>query len=99
MTRDELYLVMEKLRPNCEWDESITDGQYWFVWKDTRYIAPTTEEVATVFTTLALDECHRLRIQAYPSIGDQLDAIWKGGSDMENMRSEVMAVKQRYPKP
>lgn len=35
----------------------------------------------------------------YPSIADQLDAIWKGGADMEQMRQQVLAVKAKYPKP
>lgn len=34
----------------------------------------------------------------YPPIGDQLDAIWKGGEDMESMRRQVMAVKEKHPK-
>ena len=34
----------------------------------------------------------------YPPIGDQLDAIWKGGVDAEAMRAQVMAVKAKYPK-
>jgi hypothetical protein len=36
---------------------------------------------------------------AYPPVGDQLDAIWKGGAEMEAMRAVVMAVKVKYPKP
>lgn len=39
------------------------------------------------------------RREAYPSIEDQLDAIWKGGEEMENMRQKVLAVKTRIPKP
>lgn len=35
----------------------------------------------------------------YPSIEDQLDALWKGGSEAEAMRSRVLSVKQRFPKP
>lgn len=35
----------------------------------------------------------------YPVIGDQLDAIWKGGADADAMRASVQAVKKKYPKP
>lgn len=35
----------------------------------------------------------------YPPITDQLDAIWKGGADMETLRGKVAAVKARHPKP
>jgi hypothetical protein len=39
-----------------------------------------------------------LRAQTYPPIGDQLDAIWKGGNDQADMLKQVMAVKNKYPK-
>lgn len=35
----------------------------------------------------------------YPIIGDQLDALWKGGDSAAEMRATVMAVKAKYPKP
>ena len=38
------------------------------------------------------------RIQEYPSIGDQLDALWKGGNDAAEMLAKVQAVKVKYPK-
>lgn len=38
------------------------------------------------------------RRKAYPSIEDQLDAIWKGGAEMEAMRQRVLAVKTNLPK-
>ncbi len=39
------------------------------------------------------------RADEYPSLADQLDAIWKGGADMEQMRDRIMGVKALYPKP
>ncbi|MXP24807.1 hypothetical protein GRI39_01940 [Altererythrobacter indicus] len=38
------------------------------------------------------------RKNAYPSIGDQLDALWKGGEALEEMQARVMAVKAQFPK-
>jgi len=38
------------------------------------------------------------RAAEYPPIGDQLDALWKGGSEAEAMLAKVQAVKQKYPK-
>lgn len=38
------------------------------------------------------------RRAAYPSIADQLDAIWKGGEAADAMRAAVMAVKAALPK-
>ena len=34
----------------------------------------------------------------YPSIGDQLDALWKGGDAQAEMLAKVLAVKQLHPK-
>ena len=39
-----------------------------------------------------------LRAKEYPPIGDQLDAIWKGGDAQADMLQQVMAVKTKYPK-
>ena len=49
----------------------------------------------SVFDTLPWEQ---QRQYSYPSIGDQLDAIWKGGSVMEEMRQRIMDVKSKYPK-
>jgi hypothetical protein len=38
------------------------------------------------------------RMAEYPSIGDQLDALWKGGEAADAMRAIVQAVKTKYPK-
>lgn len=34
----------------------------------------------------------------YPAIGDQLDALWKGGDAATAMLAQVQAVKAKYPK-
>ena len=39
------------------------------------------------------------RAAEYPPIGDQLDALWKGGDAAAEMLETVMAVKAKYPKP
>ena len=38
------------------------------------------------------------RVKEYPSIGDQLDALWKGGDAAAEMLAKVQAVKAKYPK-
>ena len=38
------------------------------------------------------------RAAEYPPIGDQLDALWKGGEAAAEMLAKVQAVKQKYPK-
>lgn len=39
-----------------------------------------------------------LRRRAYPSVADQLDALWKGGDAVVEMQARVMEVKTRFPK-
>ena len=39
------------------------------------------------------------RLAEYPSLGDQLDALWKGGEAAVEMAAKVRAVKAKYPKP
>lgn len=34
----------------------------------------------------------------YPPIGDQLDALWKGGEAATEMLAKVQAIKAKYPK-
>lgn len=38
------------------------------------------------------------RQSEYPPIGDQLDALWKGGDAAAEMLAKVQAVKTKYPK-
>lgn len=38
------------------------------------------------------------RRAAYPSIGDQLDALWKGGVVADEMKRKIADVKLAYPK-
>lgn len=39
------------------------------------------------------------RVAAYPPIGEQLDALWKGGDAAADMLARIQAVKLEYPKP
>lgn len=40
-----------------------------------------------------------LRAMAYPPVGDQLDALWKGGQEQAAMKARIDKVKADYPKP
>jgi hypothetical protein len=39
-----------------------------------------------------------LRAAAYPPVGDQLDAMWKGGEPQASMLATILAVKAEFPK-
>ena len=64
---------------------------------------PTREEVEAAHERLKAkyeaEEYQRKRAPEYPPIGDQLDALWKGGDAAAEMLATVMAVKAKYPKP
>ena len=54
-------------------------------------------EIARLQAAHAATQYRRDRV--YPPIGDQLDAMWKGGDAEIAMRKMVLAVKAQYPKP
>ena len=54
---------------------------------------------AAELAELARTKYQRDRAAEYPSIGDQLDALWKGGDAATAMLAQVQAVKAKYPKP
>lgn len=64
---------------------------------------PTAEQLDAAYEAkLAADAAVAYRAQRaaeYPSIGDQLDALWKGGDAAAEMLAQVQAVKNKYPKP
>jgi len=53
---------------------------------------------AAVEAYVAAQEYKTKRAAEYPPIGDQLDALWKGGQDAADMLAKVQAVKEKYPK-
>lgn len=64
----------------------------------------TDEEAATLAAAVASYvyikpyDYVALRVAEYPSAGDQLGAILKGGAELEAIQAKVQAVKDKYPK-
>ena len=54
--------------------------------------------LAAAQAELASKEYITKRASEYPTIGDQLDALWKGGDAAAEMLAKVQAVKNKYPK-
>ena len=59
---------------------------------------PVTYKEATVQAYIDAHSYIAKRQSEYPTIGDQLDALWKGGDAQTEMLAKVMAVKAKYPK-
>lgn len=53
------------------------------------------EELKQRFTN---SEYQRKRAPEYPSIGDQLDDLFKAGVFSEEMAAKIQAIKDKYPK-
>tara|TARA_R110002126_G_scaffold75202_3_gene187422 strand:+ start:878 stop:1138 length:261 start_codon:yes stop_codon:yes gene_type:complete len=77
------------------------DGYYQFDWDGVSELPDWTKgltevevapSIATPFTY------QDFRRTAYPPIGDQLDAMWKGGTEQEKMLATILAVKAKFPK-
>jgi hypothetical protein len=71
--------------------------KYWLVDGETLTFDKTSSDKADA--ELAATAYQRVRRKSYPSIGDQLDAIWKGGDDQAAMKVIVDKVKSDNPKP
>ena len=60
----------------------------------------TQEEANAIIASKVVPRTYQeLRKAAYPPIGDQLDAMWKGGEAEATMLSTILAVKAEYLKP
>lgn len=95
MDRHTLVRVLNHLRPGAEW--AITGSE--ITWLDQTQAQPTDAELLAGKAVLDSLAYRDLRSAAYPSIGDQLDALWKGGADAAAMKAKIQEVKDRFPKP
>jgi hypothetical protein len=59
---------------------------------------PVVYDQAAVNAWVDPDLYKEQRAAEYPAIGDQLDALWKGGDAAAEMLAAVQAVKAKYPK-
>ncbi len=73
--------------------------------KTREYTDPFTNNIETVeilkgeIVRPDIPDYYALRRVEYPSLGDQLDAMWKGGSAASDMQAKITAIKTKYPKP
>ena len=57
-----------------------------------------TDEEAEALRPVYIPTYAQKRAAEYPPLGDQLDALWKGGDAADEMLAKVQAVKTKYPK-
>lgn len=90
------------LRPGCQWVAN-SDDYAGIEWLDTKQTIPTEEELQAEVARLR-DEYNTIaysiqRAEQYPSIGDQLDALFHAGLFPAEMAAKIQAVKDQFPKP
>ena len=76
-------------------------------------VAPKTREIPDPFggepTVVDIDKSevvrpdnpdyYAKRRSEYPALGEQLDALWKGGEAAAAMTAKIAEIKAKYPKP
>ena len=90
--------ALQSLRPGAQW---VLRGET-LEWLDTEQTQPTdaeiTAEIARLQSEYDANEYARKRVTEYPSIGDQLDALFHAGVFPAEMAAQIQAVKDKYPK-
>jgi hypothetical protein len=90
-----------KLRPEALFT-IVGDNYSTLEWYDEVQTKPTEEEIKSKVTELELEEQNsqykQKRADEYPSIGDQLDALFHADVFPEDMAATIQAVKDKYPK-
>tara|TARA_R110000787_G_C13291422_1_gene433610 strand:- start:15 stop:311 length:297 start_codon:yes stop_codon:yes gene_type:complete len=72
-------------------------------WLDSVQSQPTDAEIDAEVIRLQDEydakQYARSRVTKYPTIGDQLDALYHAGVFPDDMAAQIQAVKEEYPKP
>jgi hypothetical protein len=93
--------ALTTLRPGAQWvlRGDTYDGLEWL---DQEQTQPTEAEVSAEVARLQAEwtatEYQRNRAPLYPSIGDQLDALFHAGVFPAEMAAKIQAVKDQFPK-
>jgi hypothetical protein len=94
--------ALVNLRPGAQWslDGDTYGGLHWL---DENQTKPTEEEVNEELKKLKIEyentKYQKIRAREYPSIGDQLDALFHAGVFPPEMAAQIQAIKDKYPKP
>lgn len=94
--------ALQSLEPFAVWHS--TEKNYdSIVWVSENINQPTIEKVQAEIIRLQADwdenEYRRWRDINYPSVGDQLDDLYRAGAFSPEMEAKIRAIKEQYPKP
>ena len=98
---DRLFIALNQLYPNL-WQQNNGSVDE-ILWKDGHQTTPEEKsalvsKLAEINTQWEAAQYQRQRVQEYPPIGDQLDALFKAGVFPADMAAAIQAVKDKYPK-
>jgi hypothetical protein len=98
----EIPHALISLRPGCKWacrGERYEDIE----WMEVDIACPSEQEILAEVAKIQAEydaiEYRSLRAKAYPTIGDQLDDLFKSGAFSTEMAELIQSVKDQYPKP
>lgn len=93
--------AIQRLRPNSGF---VIEGMEYssIVWKDESTTIPSKQEILEQFEIVKAEyegqNYARKRVEEYPSIGDQLDALFHAGVFPEYMAAQIQQIKDKHPK-
>lgn len=103
-----LELFLEDSKSKIEFEIDTKEQEWLLLNPKTRIIQdPITGENITVeiqkdeIVKANIPDYYALRRSEYPSIGEQLDAVWKGSNSQAyiDMLKKIQDIKNKYPKP
>ncbi len=96
MDEDTILRAVCRLRPGTAWN--IRDGALEQAEDNSpRVSTPSAAEIESAISSDPTAYIEK-RAKEYPSIEDQLDALWKGGKEASDMNKLILAIKEKYPK-
>lgn len=99
---DYIAKAMQLLAPGASFSIAAS-GYSSLDWTDNNIEKPTEDKFNDALllakTLLDSEKYQVLRLQEYPAIGDQLDALFHAGVFPPEMAAQIQAVKDKYPKP
>lgn len=93
--------ALTSLRPGAQW---VLRGDTYegLEWLDQEQTKPTEAEITAETARLQAEwtatQYQRDRAPLYPSIGNQLDALFHAGVFPAEMAAQIQAVKEQFPK-
>lgn len=90
--------ALQNIRPGSKWyvENNTYEGITWL--PENTQTKPSKAEVEQEISRLESLKYRQQRAAEYPSLGDQLDDLFKAGMFSAEMTAQIQAVKDKYPK-